>query len=83
MELSKKTTILLSPRMHRLLATMAEQQGTSMGELVREACEVHYGLSGAPDAGEAVQRLSALELPVGTPHEMKQQSIPTAVELLP
>ena len=39
MELSKKTTILFPPDLHRRLAQLAAQRGTSLGTLVRRACE--------------------------------------------
>ena len=82
MELSKKTTILLSPRLHKLLRDRARARGTSIGDLVREACENQYGLSPQPEAIEAVRGLESLALPVGSPAELKRQSVPDAEELL-
>ena len=43
MELTKKTTILLSPDLHAHLARTARARRTSLGQLVREACEIQYG----------------------------------------
>lgn len=83
MELSKKTTILLSPELHERLIRLAEHRGTSLGALVRRACEVHYGLVPVEARLEAVRELSSLALPVGTPQEMERESMPTAEELLP
>jgi hypothetical protein len=75
MRLSRKTTILFSPELHHRLSRLAAQPGVSLGELVREACEVRYGV--------AVAALGALGLPVGTPGEMKRESQPDPDALLP
>ena len=55
MELSKKTTILFPPDLHERLAVIAQQQGVSLGELVRRACETQYGIEpqGQREAGIA------------------------------
>jgi hypothetical protein len=83
MELTKKTTILFSPDLHERLSRLAEQQGTSLGDLVRKACEVQYGLVSAETRLEAVRRLAAMSLPVGDPRAMKRESVPRAEDLLP
>jgi len=83
MELSKKTTILFSPELHRRLTRLAARRGVSLGELVREACEVRYGVLGSASRLDAVQALATLELPVGTPDEMKRESQPEPDALLP
>jgi hypothetical protein len=74
MDLTKKTTILLSPELHRRLSQLAARRGVSLGQLVREACEARYALAGSPSRLEAVDALSKLELPVGTPEEMEAES---------
>lgn len=81
MELSKKTTILLSPRLHRHLTQLAAARHTSMGELIRTACEREYGLCGVEERLAAVRRLSSLTLPVGEPGEMKRESVPSPEDL--
>lgn len=43
-ELSERTTILVSPELHRRLEELAEQSGVGMGRLIREACEDQYGI---------------------------------------
>jgi hypothetical protein len=83
MELSKKTTILFSPELHRRLSRLAASRGVSLGELVREACEVRYGVVGSARRREAVDALAALALPVGTPQDMKRESLPAPDNLLP
>lgn len=83
MELTKKTTILFSPELHRRLSDLATRKGRSMGDLVREACEIHYGVIGSSEQLAAVAALSRLTLPVSTPAEMKRQSVPDPDALLP
>ncbi len=81
--LTKKTTILLQPELHRRLTRLAERRGTSLGELIRSACESQYGLGGSEERLRAVGDLSILALPVGSPGELKAESVPTPVELAP
>lgn len=83
MELTKKTTILFSPDLHARLQRLAKQQGTSLGELVRSACERQYALASADERLAAVEALAALELPVGSPEEMARESVPSPDELMP
>lgn len=83
MELSKKTTILFTPDQHRQLAELAARRRTSLGDLVREACVVTYGIADTDQRVSAVAALAALALPVGTPAELKRESVPDPVALLP
>lgn len=83
MEMTKKTTILFPPEMHRRLTELAARRGRSLGELVREACETQYGLVGGRDQEDAVAELAALALPVDTPDVMKRESAPDPEDLLP
>ena len=83
MELSKKTTILLSPEIHQYLTELATRKGKSLGELVREACVVQYGLLDAATRVAAIATLSALSLPVSAPRDMKQESVPSPRDLMP
>lgn len=82
----KKTTIALPPELHRQLASLARHRGTSLDELVRQACEVQYGVT-RPVPAEvrlaAVRELAGMSLPVGSPSEMKRQSVPGPDDLLP
>jgi predicted transcriptional regulator len=83
MDMTKKTTILFSPEMHRRLTELAARRGRSLGELVREACEVQYGVLGGRDQEAAVAELAGLALPVDTPGIMKRESVPHPDDLLP
>lgn len=82
MELSKKATILFSPDLYNRLARLAEQQHSSVGELVREARRAQYSLGSRAERLSVVERLSSFSLPVGTPEEMERESV-VAVETVP
>ena len=83
MELTKKTTILLSPDLHEHLTRTAKEREKSLGQLVREACESHYGYRSSEDRVRAVDELRRLSLPVGSPRKMKRESVPKPEDLLP
>jgi len=83
MELSKKTTILFSPHMHHQLSRLAEHKATSLGDLVREACERQYGLVSSERRLEAVRQLGAMTLPVDDVQVMRDQAVPSPGEMLP
>ena len=83
MELSKKTTILFSPDSHRRLSELAERRGVSLGELVREACATAYGIVDQEVRAAAAASLASLSLPVGTPAQMKRESVVHADALMP
>lgn len=71
----RKTTILLPPHLHDRLSTLAAQQGSSMGGLIREACMRVYGATDRQSAMSAVEALGALSLPVGSVAEMKAEYV--------
>ena len=81
MELSKKTTILLSPRLYGMLKGISKTKNLSIRELIRSACEKQYGL--LAESVEAVDNLSSMALPVDTPDAMKREAVPRPEELLP
>ena len=81
MNLTKKATILFPPELYNRLANLAEQRHSSVGELVREACRVQYSLVSLKDRLSLVDRLGALQLPVGAPEEMERESVAPPLEL--
>ena len=83
MELTKKTTILFSPALHERLSRLASERHTSLGELVRSACEKEYGPSCAQSRLDAVRRLADLRLPVADTHTMKEESVPSTDQICP
>jgi predicted transcriptional regulator len=78
MELSRKTTILFSPDLHDQLTHLARQLDTSLGELVRQACQAHYNLFSLDERLAAVRELEAMSLPIGEPEDMARESVPDA-----
>ena len=82
MALTKKTTILFPPELYHHLVSLAKKRRVSLGRLVRAACEVKYGKASGEETVAAVKELAGLSLPVGSPAEMKQESVPQAEELL-
>ncbi len=83
MELSKKTTILLTEELHERLTGLAKLEGVSLGELVRRACESQYGIVSREDRVKAVNSLAELQLPVADVQTMARESTPEPDELLP
>lgn len=81
MELSKKTTILLSDELHSRLSALAAREGVSLGELIRDACRRQYGLFDRTERLAAVDALGALAAPVADVRTMKRQSVPGPDEL--
>ena len=81
MELSKKTTILLSPDLYEHLTRTARARRKSLGQLMREACEAQYGRVTGEDRVHAVDELRRLALPVASPRTMKQESVPRPRDL--
>ena len=82
MELTKKTTILFPPELHKHLSRIAAQKRISLGELVRTACEKQYGAVSKDERREAVRELAALKLPVAGVQEMKKESVPRLEEII-
>ena len=76
MELTKKTTVLFSDDLHRQLTKLARTEGKSLGQLVREACRIQYGLSTREEKRRALERLKSLNAPVDSVEVMKRQSVP-------
>ncbi len=76
MELSKKTTILFPPCLHEHLMGVAVRQRTSLGELVRRACEERYRSAASKRQPQAAEAIAAMGLPVSSPRRMKAESVP-------
>ncbi len=83
MALSKKTTVLFSRDLHDRLSRLAAQKGTSLGDLVRTACERQYRPASREEKLAAVRHLAALRLPAASPRKMKQQAVPSPEEIVP
>ena len=83
MALSKKTTILFPPWLHEYLLSLARARGTSLGDLVREACVRQYAQVSRTERVAAAEALRALSLPVADVDSMKSESVPDPADLLP
>lgn len=83
MELTKKTTILFSPALYDHLVRVARRRRTSVGHLVRTACEAQYGDLTTEERLQAVRDIARISLPTGSPAQMKRQSTPHPDDLLP
>jgi hypothetical protein len=83
MEPSRRTTVLFPPELHDRLTRLAERTGTSLGELVRRACEAQYRVTPESERKEAVRELAELRLPTGSVDTLKRQSVPDPERLLP
>jgi predicted DNA-binding protein len=82
-QLTKKTTILFPPALHRHLSNLSKARGVSIGELIRSAVEAQYGLVSREAQIKAAAALRRMSLPVGTVRQMNRESMPEAEEPLP
>lgn len=80
MELTKQATISFPADLYSRLAQLAELRHSSVDDLVREACQARYPAS-VEERLAAVKSLAALNLPVGSPEDMKRESVPTITPL--
>jgi len=71
--LTKKTTILFSPKVYRQLERVAKEQGTSVADLVRRAAIRSYLVPDRRSRMEAVKALAAMELPVADWPQMERE----------
>lgn len=82
MALTKKTTILFPELLHKRLTQMAKQNKTSLGRLVRTACEKQYGLMSRSETEKALNDLAELSLPIEEMPELKNQLNPSPDKLM-
>ena len=73
--LTKKATILFSPKIYRQLERLAREQKTSVAHLVRQAAIQRYLLPDRRTRLEAVEALAAMSLPVADWPTMKQEIV--------
>jgi hypothetical protein len=69
----KKATLLFDEDVYEKLREKSLIDDVSIGELVREAVSVYYGIRTTEEKLESLKRLSAMELPVGSPELLEQQ----------
>jgi len=83
MALTKKTMILFPPALHRRLKKIAKDRHTSLGELVRSACEREYCGPTVEERLAAVRELASMNLPVSDWETMERESVPDPESLAP
>lgn len=71
--LTKKTTILFSPKTYRQLERLAEERKTSVAQLVRQAAIQCYLVPDRRTRMEAVKALAAMDLPVADWPQMERE----------
>ncbi len=75
MELTRKTTILMTADQHDKLRAEAARRGKSLGRLIREACEQLYLQPQTSDRVDAVDAMGQLDLPVDDVARIKGEYI--------
>ena len=69
----KKATLLFEEDIYEKLREKSLIDNVSIGELVREAVSVYYGIRTIEDKLEALNKLKSMKLPVGSPELIEQQ----------
>jgi hypothetical protein len=69
---TRRAQILMDPEEYEQLERVARERRTSVGELVRVAVRKEY-LTSRDERMRAVERIAAMELPVGDWDEMKRE----------
>jgi hypothetical protein len=83
MPLTKRTTVLFTPELFDRLHQEAKRRGTSIGHLIRQACEDTYRSGPSPTRVAAVEELARLALPNDTPEQVEAESMPESEDLIP
>ncbi len=69
----KKATLLFDEDVYEKLREKSLINNISIGELVREAVSVYYGIRTTEEKLESLNKLSSMKLPVGSPELIEQQ----------
>lgn len=64
-QLTRRVEVLFSEGMAAHLKEVAERENASMGTLIRQAVQEKYGIASSDEKLAAVERLYALEAPIG------------------
>jgi len=73
--LTRQVQVLLNPFQYQRLDEIARQRNRSMEALIREAVDQVYLQSTVDERLEAVQALSAMQLPVADWEQMERESV--------
>ena len=69
----KKATLLFDENVYEKLRAKSLIDDVSIGELVREAVSVYYGIRDTEEKLRSLNKLSSMKLPVGSPELIEQQ----------
>jgi len=69
----KKATLLFDEDVYEKLREKSLIDDVSIGELVREAVSVYYGIRNTEEKLKSLDKLSSMKLPVGSPELIEQQ----------
>ena len=69
----KKATLLFDEDVYEKLREKSLINNISIGELVREAVSVYYGIRTTEEKLKSLNKLSSMKLPVGSPKLIEQQ----------
>lgn len=69
----KKATLLFDENVYEKLREKSLIDDVSIGELVREAVSVYYGIRDTEEKLRSLNKLSSMKLPVGSPELIEQQ----------
>ena len=69
----KKATLLFEEDIYEKLREKSLIDNVSIGELVREAVSVYYGIRTTEEKLKSLNKLSSMKLPVGSPELIEQQ----------
>jgi len=69
----KKATLLFDEDVYEKLREKSLINNISIGELVREAVSVYYGIKNTEEKLKALNKLKSMKLPVGSPELIEQQ----------
>ena len=69
----KKATLLFDEDIYEKLREKSLINNISIGELVREAVSVYYGIRTTEEKLKSLNKLKSMKLPVGSPELIEQQ----------
>jgi hypothetical protein len=69
----KKATLLFDTDVYEKLRERSLVDNVSIGELVREAVSVYYGIKNTEEKLNSLNKLKLMKLPVGSPDSIEQQ----------
>ena len=69
----KKATLLFDEEVYEKLREKSRTDNVSIGELVREAVAVYYGIKSKEEKLEALENLKSMNISVGSPQNIEEE----------